>query len=159
MYSSKSTFGKLRVDFSFHTEKARKDGRLAVLLLECKDCGSIKYGEFDQVLVDKDNVQGMLESLDVDSTPRRHNNAQLFVKEITAIHDRTGCRYAALCDYEHLVLIRYLGDGNLEEADVALVDRKDMRKALLGFAIEACEDVTNHLKSRDTPPDTGLVDG
>jgi hypothetical protein len=157
--SREAKVGQLRVDISVKTEKVRKDGRLAVLLLEYKNCGYIKYKEFEQALVNKDAVQGTLQELEVDSTLQRKNNARLFVQQITAYHERTGCRYAALCDYEHLVLIRYLGDDNLEQADVALVDRKDMRKALLGFAIEACEDVTNHLKPRGTSPDTGLVDG
>jgi hypothetical protein len=159
---SESKVGQLRVDLSVKTKKARKDGRLAVLLLEYKNCGYINYDNFDEALVNENDVQETLKQLDMnrlDSTLPRKGNARVFIQQITAYHARTGCRYAALCDYEHLVLIRYLGDDNLEQADVALVDRKDMRKALLGFAIEACEDVTNHLKPRGTSPDTGLVDG
>ena len=88
----------------------------------------------------------------------RGSNAILFVKQAAAYAVRSkdsGCRYAALCDYDHLILLRfddmpkpppdrldrYAAVGRVGESARALIvwDRKDFCKALLGFLIEACQ--------------------
>jgi hypothetical protein len=51
------------------------------------------------------------------------------------------CKYAALCDYENLVLLKVDRVCEPRSLRVMAVRREDMRKALLGFLVEACDEV------------------
>jgi len=129
----------LRVDLSIKSR--RQANPEAVMLLEFKRCWYIHIDEFARAMCHADQIDDALDELyeyDLPTTLEYDTNAYWFVKQVTAYYVRTGCRYAALCDYEHLILIKFGHNGSLESAKVTIVPRSRFRKALLGFLIEAC---------------------
>jgi hypothetical protein len=59
-----------------------------------------------------------------------------WVDEAKALH----CKYAALCDYEDLLLFKVDRVVEPRSLSVMAVRREDMKKALLGFLVEACDE-------------------
>lgn len=130
----------LRPDVAIKTTNANSK---IIALVEYKRCGYVLEKEFSSALYDDAsdaNIQQVINSLyskGRSSTVVEDSNALVFLKQITAYHDFAECNYVALCDYEHLILVKYRGNGNLESAHVTIVPRSDFRRALLGFMMEA----------------------
>jgi hypothetical protein len=126
---------KLRVDVALRSTITNQ----AAVLIEYKRCGYINNVEFATAMIESKKLQFELEVREKTrlSTLRDGSNAYKFVCQGTAYHERTNCNYVALCDYEHLVLIRYRG---LDWAEATIVPRHLFRKALLGFCLEASND-------------------
>jgi hypothetical protein len=117
-------------------------GEKVVMVVEYKRCGYIHYEEFEDVWCEKNEVEQTRQKLRKDhqvTTLGPESNALSFVKQATAYRRRTDCKYVALRDYDSLVLLHYLDNGDLKSVDVTTVPRQVFRKALLGFLIEACQ--------------------
>jgi hypothetical protein len=130
----------LRVDQSIRT-KFQSDGQ-ATMLIEYKRCWYIRESEFAAASFATEREGKEQHDIDgITSSWKGSQNATKFIKQAAAYYVRSNCRYIALCDYQHLVLIRFKGNGDLSSADGTIVPRALFRKSLLGFAMEACEAV------------------
>jgi hypothetical protein len=137
---SESPAQPLRIDLTFNRQPSiyGPGVREVVMIMEYKRCWYIHEDEFANAM--RDDLYTALEELDELrqwSTLQPGSNASWFVKQARAYAINTGCHYAALCDYEHLILIHFLDH---ESAEVTIVPRSEFRKALLGFLIAACRD-------------------
>jgi hypothetical protein len=115
-----------------------------VMIVEYKRCGYIRYGEFEDAMYDEDEIEEARDSMKKTgriTTLNNRSNALVFVKQTTAYHQKTGCRYVALCDYDGLVLLQFRGGKDLNSVYATTVLRLVFRKALLQFLLEACLDV------------------
>ena len=129
----------LRVDLNIKTKTQGKNE--AVMMVEYKRCGYIQEKQFEEAMCSADEAKEMdelLKSQGKQFSLKAGSNALWFTKQAMAYHQRTHCKYVALCDYEHLILLKF--DNLLESAKVTIVPRKNLRKALLGFLLEACTD-------------------
>jgi hypothetical protein len=139
---SESPAQPLRIDLTFNRQRSIYGHRVreVVLIMEFKRCWYIHEDEFTEAMRSREHAYAVLEELDELrqwSTLQTGSNAFWFVKQAWAYAINTGCDYAALCDYEHLVLIHFLDH---EYAEVTVVPRSEFQKALLGFLIAACRD-------------------
>jgi hypothetical protein len=149
--NAETTFDPLRPDVTVTTanEIYITNGKDVVLIIEYKRCGYIHNEEFEDAFKDEKKLQEVLIELDMEgleSTLEESSNAIKFVKQGTAYSRTTGCKYVALCDYEHLILIRYREDGSLDSAYATVVPRDKFLKALLGFGIDACQKVIDRVQ-------------
>ncbi|KAF1917635.1 hypothetical protein BDU57DRAFT_513988 [Ampelomyces quisqualis] len=129
----------LRADYAIKTTDSAE---FTVILVEYKRCGYIREHEFEMASCDEKDLDSALQDLADSKKPcslTKNSNAWCFVKQATSYHRRSKCKYIALCDYEHLILIRFRGHMDLKAAEVTIVPRSKFRKALLGFAIEGYE--------------------
>ncbi|KAH7093691.1 hypothetical protein FB567DRAFT_588113 [Paraphoma chrysanthemicola] len=137
---SESPAKPMRIDLTFNS-LSRFAAKRVVMIMEYKRCWYIHEEEFfDAMCYNEDEIDEALDKLEYygeESTLIKGTNAYWFVKQITAYVVATGCRYVALCDYEHLILIRF-NCFRLETAEVTVVPRHCFRKALLGFMFAAC---------------------
>ncbi|OAL02303.1 hypothetical protein IQ06DRAFT_304503 [Phaeosphaeriaceae sp. SRC1lsM3a] len=141
-YRPEETTNPLRVDAAICVAGANPKKK--VVLLEYKRCPYITSDNFEDALHSEDQIEDKLERLRVAKktcTLDEDLDDYIFLKQATAYYIQTGCPYVALCDYESLILIRFLGGGQLESAKVTVVPRNCFRKALLGFSLEACQDI------------------
>jgi hypothetical protein len=125
------------------------DGKDIILVVEYTPCGYIHYEEFKKAFRNEKDLQEELDALqarEMASTLEEGSNAMDFIKKGTAYSQKTGCKHVALCDYEHLVLLRYLEDGSLDSAYATVVPRDKFLKALLGFGIDACQKVIDRVQ-------------
>jgi thioredoxin-related protein len=149
--NAEMTFDPLRTDVTITTanEIYFTNGKDVVLIIEYKRCGYIHNEEFKDAFRDEKDLQKVLIDLDVEdleSTLDKTSNAIKFVKQGTAYSRTTSCKYVALCDYEHLIFIRYREDGSLDSAYATVVPRDKFLKALLGFGIDACQKVIDRVQ-------------
>lgn len=141
----------LRVDLAI--KKRGQDSHEAVVLIEYKHCSAINPTDFDDASCD--NVKAAIaknlktaqknEDRTMLGDEDKYHDALKLVKQLTAYVTRSGCRYGALCDYQSLILFRY---NFLEEVDldfdsvrITIVQPTDFLPALLGFLMEAYEDI------------------
>ena len=116
--------------------------RQRVVLVEYKRCPYISTDNFEWALKDEDEVQDTLKALKdegIKSIMKAGLDDYIFLKQATTYYVQGRCNYVGLCDHESLILIRYLGGGDLKSAKVTVVPRRWFRKALLGFCLEACQ--------------------
>jgi hypothetical protein len=126
-----------------------RNGKDVVLGVEYKPWGYIHNDEFEEAFRNEKDLQKELDALqarEMASTLEEGSNAMDFIKKGTAYSQKTGCKYVALCDYDHLVLIRYREDGSLDSAYATVVPRDKLLKALLGFGIDACQKVIDRVQ-------------
>jgi hypothetical protein len=131
---------KLRADCIFKTRTQQNNS--VVMVVEYKRCWYIHDDQFRKAfkpLSQVDKIAKEMIAKGVETTLARGSNALFFIKQATAYYQISKCRYIALCDYEHLILIKYRTWYDLRSADVTIVPRDLMLKALLGFLLEACE--------------------
>jgi hypothetical protein len=133
-YSEYTSKG-LRMD---HLIKTKEQGQNnAVMLIEFKSCWYIHENEFKASMLDKAYLGAQLDLLQRreiwNTLTTKNNNACLFVKQATAYSGETNCRYVALCDWEHLILIRFKANNDLESADVTIVPRPRFRRRYWDF--------------------------
>lgn len=129
---------RLRADFSFNIHQDNAN-RQAIMIIEFKRIGMIRYHEFITATRPESDVEDVLEEMKVDNEPttlEESTNALVITKQAIAYASHWECPFVALCDYDHLVLLRF--DLEKEIAFVTTVPRPQVRKALLGFLEEAC---------------------
>jgi hypothetical protein len=131
---------QLRVGRAVKFKPTNKDQ--VVMLIEFKRCWYIHEDQFEKAMCEPGQAERKFRELshrDIETTLARCN-ALWFVKQATAYRANTGCRFVALCDYEHLILLQYPSDiSDLTKVHVTVVPRSSFRKALLGFLIHAYE--------------------
>jgi hypothetical protein len=125
------------------------DGKDIILVVEYIPCGYIHDEDFKRAFRNEKDLQKELNALQASelvSTLKEGSNAMYLIKQGTARATKSGCKYVALCDYEHLILIRYRDDGSLDSAYATVVPRDKFLKALLGFGIDACQKVIDRVQ-------------
>lgn len=129
-----------QLSFNIHQDDESK--KKTIMTIMFKRPGVIKPEEFEAAACEESEKAGCLEKLDarkMETAITPSLNAFCLTKQAAAYAQQGVCDYVALCDYDNLVLLHF-NDG-LESARITVVERKDFRKALLGFLIEACDTV------------------
>lgn len=122
--------------------EAKYEKLQTVMLIEFKRRGIIKPEEFsDAVMCTEEKYEEKLARLSkgTDKTVfTRGMNIIWLIKQAYAYVKRSKCNYAALCDYDNLILLKF--HRMPRSADVIVVPQEHFREALLGFMVESCEE-------------------
>ncbi|KAH7383818.1 hypothetical protein BKA66DRAFT_570018 [Pyrenochaeta sp. MPI-SDFR-AT-0127] len=133
--------GPIRLDqcFNIYDDHPSREKK-TLMIVEFKRRGLIRPNEFQDgscdVLEYDNRLQEMKENEEQFSLENT-KNALNITKQATAYCVQRKCNFAALCDYDNLVLLEM--DNLPKTAKVTIVPRQFHRKALLGFLIMACE--------------------
>ncbi|KAJ4309207.1 hypothetical protein N0V94_009034 [Neodidymelliopsis sp. IMI 364377] len=132
--SSEITKQRLRYDSSFNV-----NGTKPVMIIEYKRPGLVFAYEFRKGMVNPakkdEHLRKMRNNPFEQCSITPSSDAYNLLKQATVYSQNWGCPYVALCDYDNLVLLNF--NNELESARATVVPRKSIRKALLGFLIEA----------------------
>ncbi|KAH7412321.1 hypothetical protein DE146DRAFT_628294 [Phaeosphaeria sp. MPI-PUGE-AT-0046c] len=138
----------LRVDIA--VKPTKQADKRPVMLIELKRCYYIHDEEFEDASRPAEGIEEEVERIKKLKIPKVkgkvtspssisvQSNAYPFVQQATAYYTKSGCRFVALCDYEHLILLEYHESGNLDTAEVTIVPREHFLRKLLGFMMKAC---------------------
>ncbi|KAJ8109517.1 hypothetical protein OPT61_g7402 [Boeremia exigua] len=131
-----------RHDLSFKVERGTTKEK-TVAIIEFKRLGYIDYNEFDKASYDDESAAKArfndLKQNHETTTLTIQNSSLVLIKQATAYAMKWRCRSVALCDYDNLVLLKYADSFGLDFVEVTTVPRCEIRKALLGFFISACD--------------------
>jgi hypothetical protein len=130
---------RYRYDFSFNIRQDQPN-KQNIMIIEFKRLGLIKYEQFEHAMREEEDIAQTFEDLEdcgEETTLDSTSNACILSKQAVAYAKNWDCKFVALCDYDNLVLLRF--NQNSEYAYVTAVERRSIRKALLGFLIEACD--------------------
>ncbi|KAF9697862.1 hypothetical protein EKO04_004121 [Ascochyta lentis] len=129
---------RYRHDLSFNIHQDDSHNRKTIMIIEFKRIGLIKYEQFTEAMREEQDIRETLDELEEDGElTTLASSALVLTKQAAAYADNWECPYVALCDFDRLVLLRL--DLKRDIAHATTVQRKDIRKALLGFLVEACE--------------------
>ncbi|KAI8931008.1 hypothetical protein NX059_012019 [Plenodomus lindquistii] len=149
--------GETRTDLRFNLKGGSKK---TVLVLEYKCRFYIKPEQLDETVFPlgqtEKQQQDQLEKLQKRHLVKEGSHSMIQLKQACASAQARDCGYAAVCDYETLVLLRlhknddwcpgfdspdYAESAYYRRADITVIsnNKKDLRKALLGFLHEAVD--------------------
>jgi hypothetical protein len=132
---------KLRHNLSFNVFQDNELKQRTIMIIEFKRLGVIRREEFEAASCKESEVTAYIKELRNQNkltTIYHEHNAHCLTKQATAYARKWKCAYVAVCNYDDLVLLRFTKE--LDIARMTVVERKYIRKALLGFLIEACDD-------------------